>query len=116
MKQINKEVKHITSKPSLSSVSVDQDGKLIYSTPAWKKVAHRALNDLPIICWYISVVMVGVFILSVWSIAHRHVTTTHHSEVAVYWFLILYSLAIVAGMIGLSYYFYKNNAVNNNQK
>jgi len=112
MAQIKKEVEPIIKKPAISSVSVNKDGILVYPTPVWKKIAHHMLKDFPIVCWYISVVMVLIFIISVWSIAHRHIATTHHSEVAIYWFLIIYSLAVVGGMIGLSYFFSRNEVFN----
>lgn len=108
MQRTTNNLKIADHRPPLSTIVVNEEGKLAYATPSLKKIARQMIKDFPIMCWYMLAGMVMLFSRSLWALYHRAETVTYIGEVLIYIFLLMVSVVVTLGILGFSYYLAKS--------
>jgi hypothetical protein len=113
MQKINKDLKLTIGRPQLSTIVVNEEGKLAYTIPPWRKVFRQMLKDFPIMCWYMLIGMILLFTRSLWAVLHPAITVTSKFDMLIYVYLMFISSLVIAGLLGGSYYFARTKLKSN---
>ncbi|NOS92597.1 MAG: hypothetical protein HOP30_11785 [Cyclobacteriaceae bacterium] len=108
MQKLTKDLEWANNRPALSSLGVNEEGKLAYSSPPLKKILQHMVKGFPIMCWYLLFAMLVLFSRTMWAITHRSETVTHAADILIYGFLLFVSSSVTIGLIILSYFYAKH--------
>lgn len=108
--------KLLTKKPEarkLSNIVIDSKGNLAYAQPPFKQILRLMLKDFPIMCWYVLIGMMMLFVRSLWAITHRAIMVTNKADLLIYLFMMIVSFSVITGLLIGSWYFAKSKLKSN---